>query len=49
VGISELKTKIKTEKLYAPPEKPQGKVIEGEPEESVKELVRLLKEEAKVL
>jgi electron transfer flavoprotein beta subunit len=41
--------KIKTEKLFAPPEKPQGKVIEGEIEDSVKELVRLLKEEAKVL
>jgi electron transfer flavoprotein beta subunit len=49
VGIGELKTKIKTEKLYAPPEKPQGKIIEGEPEETVKELVKLLKEEAKVL
>jgi len=48
-GITELKTKIRTEKLYAPPEKPQGKVIPGEPEQAVKELVRLLKEEAKVL
>jgi electron transfer flavoprotein beta subunit len=49
VGISEIKTKIRTEKLYSPPEKPQGKVITGEPEEAVKELVKLLKEEAKVL
>jgi electron transfer flavoprotein beta subunit len=49
VGISELNNKIRTEKLYAPPEKPAGKVIQAEPEEAVKELVRLLKEEAKVL
>lgn len=41
--------KIRTEKLFAPPEKPAGKIIEGEPEDAVKELVRLLKEEAKVL
>jgi electron transfer flavoprotein beta subunit len=49
VGISEINNKIQTEKLYAPAEKPPGKVIEGEPEETVKELVKLLKEEAKVL
>jgi len=49
LGIPEINNKIHTQKLYAPPEKPQGKVIDGEPEEVVKELVRLLKEEAKVL
>ncbi|MCP5105599.1 MAG: electron transfer flavoprotein subunit beta/FixA family protein [bacterium] len=48
-GIAEAANKIKRQKLYAPPEKPQGRVIEGEPEEAVKELVRVLKEEAKVL
>jgi electron transfer flavoprotein beta subunit len=48
-GISEIKNKIKTEKLYSLPEKPEGKIIEGEPPEAVKELVKLLKEEAKVL
>jgi electron transfer flavoprotein beta subunit len=48
-GIPGLNNKIRTEKLFAPPEKPQGKIIQGEPEESVKELVKLLKEEAKVL
>jgi len=49
VGITEINNKIRCEKLFAPPEKPQGKIIEGEPEEAVKELVKLLKEEAKVL
>lgn len=49
VGITEVNNKIRCEKLFAPPEKPAGKVIEGEPEDAVKELVRLLKEEAKVL
>jgi electron transfer flavoprotein beta subunit len=48
-GISEINTKIRTEKLYSLPEKPAGKVIEDEPETAVKELVKLLKEEAKVL
>lgn len=36
-------------KLESPPERPPGKVIDGEPAEAVKELVRLLREEAKVL
>lgn len=49
LGISASESKITPEKLYSPPEKPQGKVIEGELADSVKELVRLLKEEAKVL
>jgi electron transfer flavoprotein beta subunit len=48
-GIAQVDNKIKREKLYAPPEKPQGRVIPGEPEDAVKELVRVLKEEAKVL
>lgn len=48
-GITDVTTKIKREKLYSPPEKPPGRVIEGEVEDAVKELVRVLKEEAKVL
>lgn len=48
-GITDVAAKIKREKLYAPPEKPQGRVIEGELEDAVKELVRVLKDEAKVL
>jgi electron transfer flavoprotein beta subunit len=49
LGINPADVKVIPEKLYSPPEKPQGKVIEGEIEVSVKELVRLLKAEAKVL
>lgn len=49
IGMTDATAKIRTEKLFAPPEKPAGRIIEGEPEETVKELVRLLKEEAKVL
>ncbi|MEN8152616.1 MAG: electron transfer flavoprotein subunit beta/FixA family protein [Acidobacteriota bacterium] len=49
LGFAELSGSVSTEKLYSPPEKPEGKVLEGEPEEVVKELVRLLKEEVKVL
>lgn len=36
-------------KLEPPPPRPPGKKIEGEPEEQVKELVRLLREEAKAI
>jgi len=35
--------------VQEPPPRPQCKMIEGEPEEMAKELVRLLREEAKVL
>jgi electron transfer flavoprotein alpha/beta subunit len=32
-----------------PPERPPGKILKGEPEETVKELVKLLREEAKAI
>jgi electron transfer flavoprotein beta subunit len=32
-----------------PPERKAGKVLQGEPEQVVKELVKLLREEAKVI
>ncbi|MCP4154648.1 MAG: electron transfer flavoprotein subunit beta/FixA family protein [bacterium] len=48
-GVPDVTIKVKREKLYAPPEKPQGRIIEGELEDSVKELVRVLKEDAKIL
>ena len=32
-----------------PPERPPGKILDGEPEQAVKDLVRLLREEAKAL
>jgi electron transfer flavoprotein beta subunit len=49
LGIGDSTPAISPEKLEAPPEKPAGRIIEGELEASIKELVRLLKEEAKVL
>lgn len=49
LGVAGAAPAIKREKLYAPPEKPQGRVIPGEPEVAVRELVRVLREEAKVL
>ena len=49
VGITEINNKITPEKLSTPPEKPEGRVIEGEIEDAVQELVKLLKDEAKVL
>jgi electron transfer flavoprotein beta subunit len=49
LGLSDLTPAVVPTKLFAPPEKPQGRIIPGEPEDAVKELVRLLKEEAKVL
>jgi len=36
-------------KLAFPPEKPQGRIIDGSPAAAVSELVRLLREEAKVI
>jgi electron transfer flavoprotein beta subunit len=49
LGLAEAKNVVEAEKLFSLPEKPAGRVIEGEVEEAVKELVRLLKDEAKVL
>jgi electron transfer flavoprotein beta subunit len=48
-GVDEGQNKVRLLKLSAPAEKPQGRVIPGEPPAAVKELVRLLREEAKVL
>jgi electron transfer flavoprotein beta subunit len=40
---------MKLHRFQPPPERPPGRIIAGEPEEAVKELVRLLREEAKAL
>lgn len=48
-GVGEPEKMVEVEKLYAPPEKPEGKILEGEPEEMVGRLVELLKNEAQVL
>lgn len=49
LGLADAKNVVETEKLFSLPEKPAGRVIEGEVEDAIKELVRLLKDEAKVL
>lgn len=48
-GVDESRNQVRLLKLSAPAEKPQGRVIPGEPAVAVRELVRLLREEAKVL
>ena len=49
LGLDASTPGVTPEKLEAPPEKPAGRVIEGELPDTVQELVRLLREEAKVL
>ncbi|MFH1745866.1 MAG: electron transfer flavoprotein subunit beta/FixA family protein [Planctomycetota bacterium] len=51
-GLAEATSGVGGMKLHGfepPPERPPGKILDGEPEEAVKELVRLLREEAKAL
>lgn len=45
----DVEAKTKTTDIFLPPEKEAGRVLEGETEEKVKELISLLKNEAKVL
>lgn len=45
----DVEPKTKTLEIYLPPEKQAGKVLEGEVDDQVKELVSLLRDEAKVL
>lgn len=45
----ELEPKTKTIDIFLPPEKEAGRVLEGEVDEQVQELISLLKDEAKVL
>ncbi len=47
VGLLGSKTDVS--KMYPPPPRLPGRIVEGEPEEAVKELAKLLREEAKVI
>ncbi|WZY00761.1 electron transfer flavoprotein subunit beta/FixA family protein [Bacillus sp. FSL W7-1360] len=49
VDEDDVEAKTKTIEVFLPPAKQAGKKLEGSPEEQVKELVSLLKTEAKVL
>jgi electron transfer flavoprotein beta subunit len=46
---NEVEAKTKTIEIYLPPKKEVGRVLEGELETQVKELVKLLHTEAKVI
>ncbi|MBN2347171.1 MAG: electron transfer flavoprotein subunit beta/FixA family protein [Candidatus Aminicenantes bacterium] len=48
-GVDEAQNRVRLLTLSSPAEKPQGRIIPGEPEAAVRELVRLLRDEAKVL
>lgn len=48
-GADETRNLVRLLKLSSPAEKPQGRVIPGEPAAAVQELVKRLREEAKVL
>jgi electron transfer flavoprotein beta subunit len=41
--------KLEVIEVAPPPERTPGRIIEGEPAEAAKEVVRLLREEAKVI
>jgi electron transfer flavoprotein beta subunit len=41
--------KVEVVEVAPPPERPPGRIVEGEPAEAAKEVVRLLREEAKVI
>ena len=44
-----LEPRVTVNRLFAPPDRPEPTILTGEPEETAKELVRLLHSEAKVL
>jgi electron transfer flavoprotein beta subunit len=51
-GFAEVATGVGGSKMHQfapPPARPPGKILKGETDETVKELVRLLREEAKVI
>ncbi len=49
IGQAELTSKTTWSNYALPPERPEGKIFKDDPAESVKEVVRLLREEAKAI
>jgi electron transfer flavoprotein beta subunit len=49
IDEDDVEAKTETTERFLPPEKEAGKMLEGEPDEQVKELVNLLRSEAKVI
>ena len=48
-GVGAAGAKLEVLEILPPPERPPGRIVSGEPAESAKEVVRLLREEAKVI
>jgi len=49
LSLDQIAPKTKILKYNSPPKRPQVKILEGEPEDKAKTLVRLLKEESKII
>ncbi|MFC1525012.1 electron transfer flavoprotein subunit beta/FixA family protein [Planctomycetota bacterium] len=49
LSLDQIAPKIRILKYSSPPKRPQVKIIEGEPEDKAKTLIRLLKEESKII
>ncbi len=49
LGLKDLETSISISKMEPPPARPAGKILQGTPEEMAKELMNLLRNEAKVI
>lgn len=49
LGLKDIKSSLSILKMEPPPTRPAGKILQGTPEEMVKELVNLLRNEAKVI
>jgi len=48
-GVGAAGAKLEVLEILPPPERPPGRIVPGEPAEAAKEVVRLLREEAKVI
>jgi electron transfer flavoprotein beta subunit len=49
IDVDELEPQLELVSVTRPPTRAAGRIIEGEPEDAARELIRLLHEEAKVL
>lgn len=49
LGLKELQSSVSILKMEPPPARPAGKILQGTPEEMVRELLNLLRNEAKVI
>ena len=47
--LAQAQARVRFVEFQLPPPRPAARVLEGEPQETARELVRLLREEAKVI